>query len=246
MNGHSLPAEHGAPIRGVVPGQIGARSVKWLVNIRLLPEPSNSFFMQRDYKHFGPNVLPQNSASEDTVELPAAVVNAAAPMTSLNIQLAITSPSNAESNIVGIDGPLPIRTGHELMVEGFAFSGGGNAAQAVYVCLLAAYEAQTACDEYGRWASATMDPRAVPPSPLTESPSNQNWHWTLWELHVPVPDSEGNYTLIARAVDTGNQHMPETGCPIYSWRGVLNNAWFQLPLVAQHQPYSFSFSYSSF
>ena len=246
MNGHSLPAEHGAPIRGVVPGQIGARSVKWLVNIRLLPEPSNSFFMQRDYKHFGPNVLPENSASEDTVELPAAVVNAAAPMTSLNIQLAITSPSNAESNIVGIDGPLPIRTGHELMVEGFAFSGGGNAAQAVYVCLLAASEAQTACDEYGRWASATMDPRAVPPSPLTESPSNQNWHWTLWELHVPVPDSEGNYTLIARAVDTGNQHMPETGCPIYSWRGVLNNAWFQLPLVAQHQPYSFSFSYSSY
>jgi DMSO/TMAO reductase YedYZ molybdopterin-dependent catalytic subunit len=33
MNGEALPREHGAPLRALVPGQIGARSVKWLVKV---------------------------------------------------------------------------------------------------------------------------------------------------------------------------------------------------------------------
>ena len=38
--------------------------------------------------------------------------------------------------------------------------------------------------------------------------------------------------IVARAVDTGNQNMLENICPIYSWRGVMNNAWFKLPVIA--------------
>ena len=33
MNGESLPAAHGAPLRVIVPGYIGARSVKWLTSV---------------------------------------------------------------------------------------------------------------------------------------------------------------------------------------------------------------------
>jgi sulfite oxidase len=44
MNGQPLTPTHGAPIRVVVPGYIGARSVKWLTEIRVEREPSTNVF----------------------------------------------------------------------------------------------------------------------------------------------------------------------------------------------------------
>ena len=49
MNGEPLSPEHGFPLRAVVPGYVGARSVKWLSAISVQPEPSTSFFQVRDY-----------------------------------------------------------------------------------------------------------------------------------------------------------------------------------------------------
>src|SRR3989442_1084577 len=50
MNGLPLEAAHGAPLRVVVPGDIGARSVKWLSRIALTRAPSANFFQTRAYK----------------------------------------------------------------------------------------------------------------------------------------------------------------------------------------------------
>jgi sulfite oxidase len=49
MNGEPLPPEHGFPLRVVVPGYAGARSVKWLRAISVQREPSTSFFQREDY-----------------------------------------------------------------------------------------------------------------------------------------------------------------------------------------------------
>ena len=35
MNGVQIPADHGYPIRALVPGTVGARSVKWLSSIEV-------------------------------------------------------------------------------------------------------------------------------------------------------------------------------------------------------------------
>jgi sulfite oxidase len=48
MNGSPLTTEHGAPVRVIVPGFIGARSVKWLSEIRVESEPTPNHF-QRAY-----------------------------------------------------------------------------------------------------------------------------------------------------------------------------------------------------
>lgn len=50
MNGEALTPEHGFPLRVVVPGYIGARSVKWLTGIRIDDRPSDNYFQQNDYK----------------------------------------------------------------------------------------------------------------------------------------------------------------------------------------------------
>jgi sulfite oxidase len=50
LNGAPLPPEHGFPIRTVVPGWTGARSVKWLGRIVLSAEPSANYFQSKAYR----------------------------------------------------------------------------------------------------------------------------------------------------------------------------------------------------
>ena len=41
MNDQDLPAQHGYPVRVVVPGHVGVRNVKWLKEIRLSHEEAH-------------------------------------------------------------------------------------------------------------------------------------------------------------------------------------------------------------
>ncbi len=56
LNGAPLPAAHGWPLRLVVPGYIGARSVKWLGRLTLQAGESDNYYQQRAYKVFPPDV----------------------------------------------------------------------------------------------------------------------------------------------------------------------------------------------
>jgi len=50
LNGAPLSAEHGFPLRAVVPGWIGARSVKWLGQITLRKDPTRNYFQTQAYR----------------------------------------------------------------------------------------------------------------------------------------------------------------------------------------------------
>jgi sulfite oxidase len=52
MNGEPLPPVHGAPLRAIVPGYIGARSVKWLERIELRAAPSDGYYQAVAYRLF--------------------------------------------------------------------------------------------------------------------------------------------------------------------------------------------------
>jgi len=51
MNGAPLTPEHGAPVRAICPGILGARSVKWLNRVTAQVAESPNFYQQRDYKN---------------------------------------------------------------------------------------------------------------------------------------------------------------------------------------------------
>lgn len=44
MNGEPLRPDHGKPLRAVIPGQIGGRSVKWLKKLIITEEPSDNWY----------------------------------------------------------------------------------------------------------------------------------------------------------------------------------------------------------
>jgi sulfite oxidase len=58
MNGEPLPRIHGGPVRLVVPGYIGARSVKWVQRVTAQAEPSQSYFQAEDYRLLPPDAVP--------------------------------------------------------------------------------------------------------------------------------------------------------------------------------------------
>jgi sulfite oxidase len=58
MNGAPLPRIHGGPVRVVVPGYIGARSVKWVQRISVQDRPSESYFQAEDYRLLPPDAEP--------------------------------------------------------------------------------------------------------------------------------------------------------------------------------------------
>ncbi len=64
MNGESLSARHGYPVRVIIPGVLGARSVKWLDKITISERQSSSFYQQYDYKILPPDATDSKSAAK--------------------------------------------------------------------------------------------------------------------------------------------------------------------------------------
>ncbi|KAG0052508.1 hypothetical protein BGZ83_002493 [Gryganskiella cystojenkinii] len=108
MNGQTLTRDHGFPLRVIVPGYIGARSVKFLQKILVQPQESSSFFQRRDYKILPPWIDGTNvdSAWDTTVSLGE-----------MNVQCVICTPMDKEV----IRCPKPVN------IKGYAISGGGRA-----------------------------------------------------------------------------------------------------------------------
>lgn len=71
MNGKPLCPRHGFPVRVVVPGVLGARSVKWLDRITVSTEESSNKYQKRDYKIMPPNVNSMDEAKQYWDKIPA-------------------------------------------------------------------------------------------------------------------------------------------------------------------------------
>ena len=75
MNGQPLPRVHGAPVRVVVPGYIGARSVKWVQQITVQANPSDNYFQAIGYRLLPAEADPA-AAAGDGISLGPLAVNA--------------------------------------------------------------------------------------------------------------------------------------------------------------------------
>ncbi|KVI09266.1 hypothetical protein Ccrd_012394 [Cynara cardunculus var. scolymus] len=109
MNGETLNRDHGYPLRVVVPGVIGARSVKWLDSINIDSKECQGFFMQKDYKTFPPSV------NWDNIDW-----STRRPQMDFPVQSAICSLED-----------MNIGTNGKIAIKGYAVSGGGRGIERV-------------------------------------------------------------------------------------------------------------------
>ncbi len=77
MNGEPLPKIHGAPVRAVVMGYIGARSVKWLYRVTAIREPTRAPVQSREYLYFNQQVGKHNQRWTDGIQIQEMPVSSA-------------------------------------------------------------------------------------------------------------------------------------------------------------------------
>ena len=64
MNGAPLPVNHGFPVRIIVPGVSGCRSVKWVDEITVQSEESRNLYQRYDYKRLPPAATDMQRAKQ--------------------------------------------------------------------------------------------------------------------------------------------------------------------------------------
>ncbi|MFG1929392.1 sulfite oxidase [Mycobacterium sp. NPDC048908] len=75
MNGQALPRAHGGPVRVVVPGYIGARSVKWVTAVTVQSVPSQNYFQALDYRILPPEADADTAGPGEGISLSTLELN---------------------------------------------------------------------------------------------------------------------------------------------------------------------------
>lgn len=201
MNGKQLPRDHGFPLRVLVPGNVAARSVKWLSKIILSEDESSSQWQQRDYKCFGPN---QGGQDIDWASAPA--------IQEMPVQSAITSIRDVSTRLPDDRQTLQVYGLEEdaVEVEGYCFAGGGRRIIRVDV----------SADGGGSWHQADL-------LSDDEARSSKAWAWRRWKW--VIPRRLAGRQFVVKAVDEGYNVQPDAYEPQYNFRGNLTSAWHRVP-----------------
>jgi sulfite oxidase len=129
MNGEPLPPVHGGPLRVIVPGYIGARSVKWLQRIELRADPFDGYFQETAYRLIRPGEQPAPGLG---IELGEILLN-------------------ADILSAGDDAP---RSRSPFELRGYALAGGGRSVARVDVSCDGgeSWQAADLLEDLGPWA----------------------------------------------------------------------------------------------
>ncbi|KAJ7108509.1 Oxidoreductase, molybdopterin-binding domain-containing protein [Mycena epipterygia] len=215
MNGETLRPDHGKPLRAVIPGQIGGRSVKWLKKLILTDAPSANWYHVYDNR-----VLPTMVSPDIAANNPKWWTDERYAIYDLSPNSAIAFPAHGETfSLVG--GPETYRA------KGYAYSGGGRRITRVEVSL----------DQGGTWVLANIDyaedkyrkaDRTLYGGMLDFQWREASFCWCFWTLDIPVNDMVGARDLLVRSMDEGMCVQPRD--MYWNVLGMMNNPWFRVTI----------------
>ncbi|GAA5892522.1 hypothetical protein JCM6882_005638 [Rhodosporidiobolus microsporus] len=220
QSGAPLQEAHGAPLRLLVPGVIGARSVKWLERVILRVHESDSFFQKRDYK-----VLPPEATPETKQEY----LKQTAPLMEYPLNSEICEPSPGAVLSLSASGAKSTIT-----VKGYALGANGIPISRVSLALVPLplsspppsspshsssspplpnehlHHLRLAASALppSRWCSAALTSCVEGGDPFAAEETGgegedegkggkRNWGWTLWSAEVEVPEEVGKMVELA-------------------------------------------------
>ncbi|KAJ1309428.1 hypothetical protein OPQ81_006204 [Rhizoctonia solani] len=220
MNGLPLTPDHGFPLRVVIPGQIGGRSVKWLNRIEVSDQESQHHLHFFDNKVLPTQLSPEQARDEKKWWYdPKYIIN------DLNVNSAIAKPDHDETVEVPQTGDAT-----ELFypIRGYAYAGGGRRVTRVEISL----------DEGNTWTLAEI----TYPEDLYRSVCHNDesygsldlterdtcFCWCFWTSHVSIADLYKSHSIMCRAMD---ESLALQQRDMY-WNptGMMNNWWFRIAI----------------
>ncbi|KAJ5351440.1 nitrate reductase (NADPH) niaD or niiA-Penicillium chrysogenum [Penicillium brevicompactum] len=218
MNGEDLRPDHGRPLRAVVPGQIGGRSVKWLKKLILTDEPSDNWYHINDNRVLPTMVTPEMSAQDRkwwTDERYA--------IYELNVNSAVAYPQHEEVLDLATAGP-------SYTVKGYAYAGGGRRITKVEISLDRGKSWRLSEIEYAEDKYRDFE------GDLFGGKVDMWWRescfcWSFWSLNIPVSDLETSDAILVRAVDDALSAQPRD--MYWSVLGMMNNPWFRVTITKE-------------
>ncbi|KAG0610728.1 hypothetical protein M758_7G087000 [Ceratodon purpureus] len=174
MNGKVLSRDHGYPLRAIVPGVIGARSVKWIETIIISRFESQGFFQQKDYKMFPPDIDWHNVKWQSR-----------RPLMDFPVNSVICEPRDG----------VAVKSGDMVDLYGYVVAGGGRGIERVDISI----DNGDKWMEALQLPKLPIEAQAG----YEDDPLRPKWAWTLWQLKfvkvetpcivvVKAVDSAGN------------------------------------------------------
>ncbi|GAA5942320.1 uncharacterized protein JCM15063_002969 [Sporobolomyces koalae] len=220
-NGEPLDEKHGKPCRLVVPGVIGARSVKWLERIILRNRPSDNFYMSSDYK-----ILPPEATTETKQDYMGKVE----PLMDLPLNSEICEPLDGS---LAEHGPIKVR-GYALGTKGTPI----DSVKIVIVPLPLEPSSTSQDSTKSELEQIRTAANSIPTEEWTlatlehgQREKGKSWGWTLFSASLNLPSNLFNSTsdepvkvaLVAYATQTDGTRQ-ELQTP-YNLRGVAEASW---------------------
>lgn len=220
MNGEALPPDHGRPLRVVIPGQIGGRSVKWLRRIIVTAEPSDSWYHIYDNR-----VLPTTISPEASANLPEVWRDERYAIYDLNTNSAICCPAHRERLRVAVENG----NGHSTYtVRGYAYAGGGKRVTRAELSLDGGRSWRLAQIEYPEdsFRLAAEGETLYGGRIDVVSERETCFCWCFWSLEVAVADLQATNDILLRCMDDAMMVQPRD--MYWNVLGMMNNPWFRV------------------
>ncbi|XRM41163.1 hypothetical protein ABZX51_004453 [Aspergillus tubingensis] len=219
MNGEDLRPDHGRPLRAVVPGQIGGRSVKWLKKLILTDAPSDNWYHIYDNRVLPTMVSPEMSSSD-----PNWWRDDRYAIYDLNVNSSVVYPEHKEVLDLASAGP-------SYNVKGYAYAGGGRRITRVEISL----------DKGKSWRLANIsyaeDKYRDFEGDLFGGRVDMSWRetcfcWSFWSLDIAIPELENTDAILVRAMDEALSLQPRD--MYWSVLGMMNNPWFRVTITKEN------------
>lgn len=220
MNGENLTPDHGKPLRAVIPGQIGGRSVKWIKKIILSAEPSDNWYHIYDNRVLPTQVSPEESANNDFWWRDERYA-----IYGLNNNSAIAYPAHEEQLC------LKDAAG-SYRVKGYAYGGEGRRIT----------RAEVTIDRGKTWRLAHIDypedayRNASDDLKLYGGELDVSWRetcfaWCFWNIDIPVAELADAKDLCVRTMDESMNIQPRD--MYWCMLGMMNNPWYRVTIAKE-------------